>query len=87
MTQEKLLDELTIDPAKHFASTTEVLTRKALSTQEKRTILLAWLFDAQQLAIATDENMGGGERPRIDEINNALLNLPEVDTGHDKSSA
>jgi hypothetical protein len=76
MVELKSLAELTMDPAKFFSSPTELLTHNNLSTAEKRAILEAWLFDAQQLANATEENMGGGEKPRIDEINNALLNLP-----------
>ncbi len=68
--------DLCIDPAKHFASPTEVLIDQSLSIEDKRRILLAWKADAEQLAVATDENMGGGEKPRIDAVNNALLNLP-----------
>ncbi len=78
MTNLKSAAELCIDPAKHFDSPTDVLVDQSLSTDDKRRILLAWKADAQQLAVATDENMGGGEKPRLDAVNNALLNLPPV---------
>lgn len=75
MKMMKSAEELSVDPAKYFSSPVEVLINKQLSVEDKQKILAAWRFDAEQLAVATDENMTGGERPNIEAINNALLSL------------
>jgi hypothetical protein len=65
-------EKLQASPALAFDRPQDVLTANDLSTDEKRAVLMRWKEDAIALQVATDENMSGGERPRLDEVVAAL---------------
>ena len=46
------------DPSKHFARPQDVLSNTELDAEQKKAVLQSWLVDEQELARATDENMG-----------------------------
>jgi hypothetical protein len=51
---------------------------RELDLEAKRKILLSWAVDAQLLAVAEEENMGGTDRPGLREVKLALLELEKV---------
>ena len=52
------LKKMLKDPADHFTSPAEVLTHSDLNHEQKQSILESWKVDEQELAKATEENMG-----------------------------
>ena len=66
------------DPGKYFTSPREVVSDRELDVEAKRKILLSWAVDAQLLAVAEEENMGGADRPGLREVKLALLELETV---------
>ena len=63
------------NPAGHFRAPSEVLTDRTLDKDGKRRVLEAWVQDAQSISKADDENMSGGEPPRLREAKLALDQL------------
>ncbi|GAB4368578.1 MAG: hypothetical protein Kow00114_27930 [Kiloniellaceae bacterium] len=57
----------------------DVLADERLSDGEKRRILESWERDARELAVAEEENMGGGEPSQLDSVLQALAKLPAPD--------
>ncbi len=66
------------DPVKHFDSPRDVVADQSLTFEEKRRILDSWALDAQLLAVAEEENMGGNDRPGLREVKLALLELEKL---------
>jgi len=54
----------------------DVLADTTLSDAQKRRILESWERDARELAVAEEENMGGGEPNDLDRVLQALAKLP-----------
>lgn len=69
------VDEVIKDPTESFASPMAVVEDPRLTAEEKRRILESWAQDAELLSEAESENMPGGERPRLQEVRLALLEL------------
>ena len=69
------IDTIIKDPGKYFTSPGEVVADHELSIEGKRRILDSWAVDAQLLAVAEEENMGGSDRPGLREVKLALLEL------------
>lgn len=63
------------DPADYFACPMDVVNDARLSSAEKKRILESWALDAQLLSQAEAENMPGSERPLLQEVHLALLEL------------
>lgn len=65
------------DPATEFDDPTQVLEERSLSRGQKIEILRRWEYDAREEAVATEENMPGGDDSAaiLDRINNALHRL------------
>jgi hypothetical protein len=74
LTKQELADAMT-SPASVFDFPLEVVACPGLSREQKIDILKRWELDARALQRATDENMGGGEPPLLDEVNRALMML------------
>ncbi len=74
----RTVDELVKDPAGHFRAPAEVLTDRTLNKDGKRRVLEAWVKDAQLISKADDENMSGGEPPRLREAKLALDQLDKL---------
>lgn len=62
-------------PVTVFDYPLEVVGVPGLSRAQRIEILKRWELDARALQRATDESMGGGEPPMLDEVNRALLIL------------
>jgi hypothetical protein len=52
---------------------------KTLTMEQKSSLLESWAADEQRLQIATEENMGGGESSRLDEVLEVLGRLRSPD--------
>ena len=63
------------DPADHFAAPVDVVNDSHLTHDEKHRILESWALDAQLRSQAEAENMPGKDRPRLQEVHLALLEL------------
>jgi hypothetical protein len=74
LSREDLAEAIT-SPVSVFDYPLEVVACPGLSREQKIEILKRWELDARALQRATDENMGGGEPPLLDEVNRALLML------------
>lgn len=64
-----------ITPSDVFDTPSEVVKIDGLSREQRIDILKRWELDARSLQRASDESMGGGEPPLLDEVNKALLEL------------
>ena len=62
------------DPSRAFASPREVVESE-LPREEKIKILRSWELDARRLLESAEENMIGGEKDRLPEIQRALRDL------------
>jgi hypothetical protein len=74
------------NPSRCYERPREVLVDPRLSRKEKLTILEAWELEARALAVASEENMTGGEPDLLAEVVEARLSLgaasnPQQDTG------
>jgi hypothetical protein len=75
------IEEVIKDPTVRFDSPAAVLIDPALTGKQKEAILSSWVKDAELLSEAENENMGGGERSRLQEANVALETLPHPARG------
>ena len=64
----------TDDPSRAFSSPREVVESE-LPREEKIQILQSWELDARRLLESAEENMTGGEKDRLPEIQRALREL------------
>jgi hypothetical protein len=63
------------DPADYFAAPMDVVNDSRFTHDEKHRILESWALDAQLRSQAEAENMPGKDRPPLQEIHLALLEL------------
>lgn len=63
------------DPADYFAAPIDVVNDSRFTNDEKHRILESWALDAQLRSQAEAENMPGKERPPLQEVHLALLEL------------
>jgi hypothetical protein len=69
------IDALVRDPADCFATPMDVVNDARLNKEEKKRVLESWARDAEQLSQAEAENMPGPDRPHLQEVHLALLEL------------
>ncbi len=67
-----------LDPAAAYGSPEELEKDPRLSPDDKLAILRRWEAQAQQLAIAEQENMSGGEPSQLGEVASARLRMEGV---------
>lgn len=79
MTRQGELEKAVEQPLDAYKTPEEVLADRSLSDDGKRRILESWERDARELAVAEEENMGGGEPNMLDRVLQALNQLPEPD--------
>ncbi|HEY7747368.1 MAG TPA: hypothetical protein VH933_01670 [Aestuariivirgaceae bacterium] len=65
------------DPTRTFQTPQEVVESK-LPREEKVRILKSWELDARRLLESAEENMAGGEKDRLPEVQRALRELEET---------
>jgi predicted transcriptional regulator len=68
MMSKSRIHQAILDPSSVYRSPEELATDEALVRAEKLTLLALWEADARELAVAEEENMGGGEPSRLDDI-------------------
>ena len=72
-----------LDPTSIFACPSDVCDEQSLTRGQKIKILRRWEYDARELQVAEEENMGGGPQDVLDEVLMALHRLDaDVDTEH-----
>lgn len=72
---ERILQAIMKDPGSHFFAPKDVLLSKELSVDQKKAVLESWQVDEQELAKATEENMGVSDNNLLDEVSAALSSL------------
>ncbi|WP_020677906.1 hypothetical protein [Geopsychrobacter electrodiphilus] len=71
------------NPGSQFSRPLDLLTENALTREQKIAILRRWEYDARELAVAEEENMGGGPPSVLPEVLEALHRLnAEIDVEH-----
>lgn len=82
-------DKALLDPASVFGTPDKVIAEGSLTREQKIDILLRWEYDARELEVATEENMGGAKPSCLDKVLKALNDLgydpdyvPEPPTKH-----
>lgn len=76
---DKHVDQMVMQPTRHFDNPDEVLSHPGLKYKDRVRILESWKLDAQRLAESTAENMSGGEQGDLSEVSRALLQLKGMD--------
>jgi hypothetical protein len=77
------IDKAVLNPGSMFARPADVCDEQALTREQKILILRRWEYDARDLEVAEEENMGGGPPGLLDEIIRALHRLDaDVDVEH-----
>src|SRR5688572_29873533 len=70
-------EELLKDPARFYDRPQAIADDKTLTGEQKLNLLESWARDEERLQVATEENMGGGESSRLDEVLVVLGRLRE----------
>lgn len=71
------------DPTSVFACPDDVCDEKSLTRDQKIKILRRWEYDARELEVAEEENMGGGPPDVLDKVFMALHRLDAyIDVEH-----
>ncbi len=77
------IEKAMLDPTAVFRTPEEVLLREDMTREQKIEVLRRWAYDARQLQVAEEENMGGQQPDILDEILSALHALDAwLDTEH-----
>ena len=69
------LEQALLDPTSVFSAPEDVAAQDGLAPEQKAEILRRWGYDALDLEVAEEENMGGGEPGLLDRIVKALESL------------
>ncbi|AMV71082.1 hypothetical protein JCM30471_29010 [Desulfuromonas carbonis] len=69
------IDQAIHDPARYFATPDAIVDDPLLTREQKIAMLQRWEYDARELMVADEENMGGGPAPELDQVLSALHRL------------
>jgi hypothetical protein len=69
------IEAIVRDPADYFAAPIDVVNDSRFTHDEKHRILESWALDAQLRSQAEAENMPGKDRPPLQEVHLAMLEL------------
>ncbi|MEJ2274445.1 MAG: hypothetical protein P8Y01_07705 [Woeseiaceae bacterium] len=83
MTARVNLEQALLDPAGVFESPEEVRDHTALTTGQKIEILRRWVYDENEIAVAEEEGMLGGNPPMLKRV---LVALEELGASIDGST-
>jgi hypothetical protein len=78
MSTQTELDRAVSRPWSVYKTPEAVLADRRLDPAQKRRILESWERDSRELAVAEEENMGGGEPDMLGRVLEALATLPAV---------
>lgn len=81
------LDEMVQSPYRFFDGPFDVVKSSDLSRDDKLAVLGAMEQDARLLEVATEENMSGGERPRLEDILDAQRRIEGVSHNEEQTGA
>ena len=70
--------EAKTNPTRYYRWPSEVVRDRRLNREEKLAILEAWELEARELAVATEENMSGGEHSLLQEVVQARVDLGDT---------
>jgi hypothetical protein len=78
--------EAATNPTRFFKRPRQVVDDRRLTREQKLAVLNAWELEARELAVASEESMGGGENNLLQDVVDARLALgeetePTRDTG------
>jgi hypothetical protein len=77
------IEKAILNPGSEFTHPDEILSEQTLTHELKIKILRRWEYDARELEVAEEENMGGGPPSMLGEILEALRHLDyEADVDH-----
>lgn len=77
------IEQALLDPATVYASPDAVVDDPSLDREQKIEVLRRWEYDARELEVAEEENMGGGPPDMLDQILAALRKLNAgIDVDH-----
>jgi hypothetical protein len=79
--------EAKANPTRFYRRPIEVLRDRRLNRGEKLAILEAWELEARELAVASEENMTGGEPSLLQEVVQARVELGDVTDPEDAGGA
>lgn len=68
-------EELLKDPSRFYDRPQAIADDATLTGEQKLSLLESWAKDEERLQVATEENMGGGESSRLDEVLEVLGRL------------
>ncbi len=74
------LEKALLDPTLVFAHPKDVIARQDFTTDQQRSVLQRWTYDAQELEVAEGEGMVGGEPDVMDQVKEALHMLEGTTT-------
>lgn len=69
------VEKALLDPSSVFATPAEVTNASDLTREQKIEILQRWEYDARELQVAADENMGGDAGGLLSDVLAALHQL------------
>ena len=77
------INQALLDPTSVFENPEEILTAESLTREQKIKILRRWEYDARELQVADEENMGGGPPDKLDQVLKVLHQLgANIDSEH-----
>ena len=77
------LEKAMLNPTSVFTRPNDVLAEQTLTREQKIRVLRRWEYDARELEVADEENMGGGPPDVLDQVLKALHRLDaEIDVEH-----
>ena len=74
------------NPTRFYKKPAEIVADNRLSRDEKLAVLEAWELEARSLAVASEENMSGGEPDLLSEVVKARLALGDETSATDTSA-
>ena len=76
-------EQALLDPANFFSSPEAIFREASLTRLQKLQLLQRWEYDARELEVAEEENMGGGPPSRLREISRLRQRLEDpIDLDH-----
>ncbi len=72
-------DEIRKNPSRYYHGPQAIADDEDLTVEQKLSLLENWAADEERLLVATEENMGGGESSRLDEVLAVLGRLRSPD--------
>ena len=72
-------DKALLNPAAIFKQPKDILDTDSMTVPQKLEVLKRWETDALLLSVATEENMGGGEPSRIEDVRHAIDMLTRLE--------